>query len=97
MDWHCDGVRLFDGRLQLAIAGAWQICLFVSQVVSAPTDASAPASASWFDLIVVSFPWFLSSAPAGASPVNVRYPGGASCIDWLELEASQGGTAPEAC
>ena len=66
MDWHCDSVRLFDGRLEVAIPGAWQICLFVSQVVSAPTDASAPASASWFDLIVVSFLWFLGSAPAGA-------------------------------
>ena len=65
LDWHSDGLGFFDGRLQVPISGAWQACLFIiAQLVSAPTDASAPAS--WFDLVVVSFLWFVTSAPAGA-------------------------------
>ena len=67
-DWYSDGVGFFDGRLQMSISGAWQTCLFISHFVSAPTHASAPASASWFDfisLVVVSFLWLIDSVPAG--------------------------------
>ena len=66
MDWHCDGFRLFDGRLEVGISGAGQISLLISQLVPAPTDASTPASASWFDLILVSFFRLVGSAPAAA-------------------------------
>ena len=30
VDWHCDGFRLFDGRLEVGISGARQISLLIS-------------------------------------------------------------------